>query len=42
MGLLELPTELFEEILHQAIKVRGIKRGLRLRLVSSKRIPLTF
>jgi len=35
MALLLLPTELFESILEQAIVVRGIKRGLRLRLVNS-------
>jgi hypothetical protein len=36
MGLQQLTTELFEDVLQQAIKVCGIKRGLRLRLVASK------
>ena len=35
MNLLLLPTELFEGILNHAIICRGIKRGLRLRLVNS-------
>ncbi|KAH8731803.1 ankyrin repeat-containing domain protein [Phaeosphaeriaceae sp. PMI808] len=34
MGLLELPTELFEHIIHDAIQIRGLKRGMRLRLVN--------
>jgi hypothetical protein len=36
MRLLELPTELFEKILHDAFVVRGLKRGMRLRLVNSE------
>lgn len=39
MGILELPLELFQEILYHAIQIRGIKRGLRLRLINSKYIP---
>jgi hypothetical protein len=39
MGLLALPTELFENILHDAFKARGLKRGMRLRLVNSKLCP---
>jgi hypothetical protein len=35
MQLLDLPLELFQEILSHAIVVRGLKRGLRLRLVNS-------
>ncbi|KAK7976634.1 hypothetical protein PG989_015097 [Apiospora arundinis] len=31
--VLDLPTELIHEILEHAIRVRGVKRGLRLRLV---------
>ena len=36
MHLLDLPTEVLEEVIHQAVVARGIKRGLRLRLVHSK------
>lgn len=36
MHLLDLPVELLHEILGWAILVRGIKRGLRLRLVNSR------
>lgn len=36
MELLGLPTEVFEAILFYAIVGRGIKRGVRLRLVNSK------
>jgi hypothetical protein len=35
MGLLDLPIEIFRIILVEAIRVRGLKRALRLRLVSS-------
>jgi hypothetical protein len=42
MDLVHLPTELFEAILHQAIIMRGIRRGLRLRLVSSAYLPTHF
>jgi hypothetical protein len=35
MELTQLPIELFQEILRHAIVVRGIKRGLRLRLLNS-------
>ncbi|KAF2867228.1 ankyrin repeat-containing domain protein [Massariosphaeria phaeospora] len=35
MELLGLPTEIFQDILHQAIVARGIKRGVRLRLVNN-------
>ncbi|KAF1971959.1 hypothetical protein BU23DRAFT_569453 [Bimuria novae-zelandiae CBS 107.79] len=34
MELLDLPAELLEQIFHDAIIIRGIGRGLRLRLVS--------
>lgn len=34
-GLLDLPIEVFEQILYRAIQVRGLKRGMRLRLVNS-------
>lgn len=36
MHILDLPVELLHEILGWAILVRGIKRGLRLRLVNSR------
>jgi hypothetical protein len=36
MYLSNLPTEILEDVIHQAIVTRGIKRGLRLRLVNSK------
>jgi hypothetical protein len=36
--LLSLPTEIFERILYHAIRIRGLKRGLRLRLVNSQYI----
>jgi hypothetical protein len=36
MKLLDLPTELFEKILHDAFQARGLKRGMRLRLVNSE------
>jgi hypothetical protein len=36
MKLLDLPLELFREILVRAVIARGIKRGLRLRLVNRK------
>jgi len=36
MTLLELPGELFDTILHFAINARGLKRGLRLRLINRK------
>jgi hypothetical protein len=39
MKLEQLPMELFEAILHQAIVCRGIRRGLRLRLVNSAFLP---
>jgi hypothetical protein len=35
MELLQLPLELVLEVLIQAVAVRGLKRGLRLRLVCS-------
>jgi hypothetical protein len=35
MRLLDLPLELLHEILGWAFQIRGIKRGLRLRLVNS-------
>lgn len=35
MGLTELPSELLKMILVEAVQLRGIKRALRLRLVSS-------
>jgi hypothetical protein len=35
MGLLELPPEILRSIIIQAVTVRGVKRGLRLRLVNS-------
>jgi hypothetical protein len=38
MLLLSLPTEILERILYHAIQVRGLKRGLRLRLVDSQYI----
>jgi hypothetical protein len=34
IGLLDLPLELFQRIIRDAIVIRGIARGLRLRLVS--------
>lgn len=34
MQVLDLPREIFDQILAQAILSRGLKRGLRLRLVS--------
>ncbi|KAF2709937.1 ankyrin [Pleomassaria siparia CBS 279.74] len=34
MLLLDFPTEILDEILHQAILARGVQRGLRLRLVN--------
>jgi hypothetical protein len=34
MNILDLPLELLQEILIQAIEVRGLKRGFRLRLVN--------
>lgn len=37
MGFADLPTELLQNILNHAITVRGIKRGMRLRLVNSRR-----
>ena len=40
MLLLELPAELFQKILVQAILARGVKRGLRLKLVCSKFVHL--
>jgi hypothetical protein len=36
MSLSSLPLELLREILGWAIQVRGVKRGVRLRLVNSK------
>lgn len=36
MGLADLPKELLQDILHHAVLDRGLKRGMRLRLVSSK------
>ncbi|KAF1969321.1 ankyrin [Bimuria novae-zelandiae CBS 107.79] len=36
MGFAELPKELLQVILHYAIILRGIKRGMRLRLVSKR------
>jgi hypothetical protein len=36
MSLSNLPLELLREILGWAIQVRGVKRGVRLRLVNSK------
>jgi hypothetical protein len=39
MNLIQLPTELFEAILHKAMVLRGLKRGLRLRLVNSAFLP---
>ncbi|KAF2649141.1 ankyrin [Lophiostoma macrostomum CBS 122681] len=35
MHILDLPTEVSDEIIHQVVVSRGIKRGLRLRLVNS-------
>ena len=40
MHLLDLPTEVFEEVIHQAIVARGITRGLRLRIVNSQYISV--
>ena len=34
-GLLDLPAEIFKQILADAVKARGLKRALRLRLVNS-------
>ncbi|KAH7413616.1 ankyrin repeat-containing domain protein [Phaeosphaeria sp. MPI-PUGE-AT-0046c] len=34
MGLLDIPTELFDQILFEAFRVRGLKRGVRLMLVN--------
>ncbi|KAF2855906.1 hypothetical protein T440DRAFT_463253 [Plenodomus tracheiphilus IPT5] len=34
MNILNLPLELFHEILFKAVRLRGLKRGLRLRLVN--------
>jgi hypothetical protein len=36
MELLDLPLEILREILVHSVAVRGIKRGLRLRLVNRK------
>ena len=36
MDVYSLPLELFRAILAQAMLARGVKRALRLRLVSSK------
>ena len=36
MEFLDLPLEIIREILIHAVAVRGIKRGLRLRLVNRK------
>jgi hypothetical protein len=36
MRLLDLPLELLHEILRWAFQVRGVERGLRLRLVNSQ------
>lgn len=36
MRLLDLPPELMHEVLPHAVTVRGLKRGLRLRLVNRK------
>jgi hypothetical protein len=35
MRITDLPLELFHEILRRSIETRGLKRGLRLRLVNS-------
>jgi len=40
MEILDLPTEVFEAILGYCIVARGLKRGLRLRLVNSMVLPL--
>jgi hypothetical protein len=34
MNILDLPVELLQEILSDVIEMRGLKRGLRLRLVN--------
>ena len=36
MRILDLPLELIQDILHKAIQVRGLRRGVRLRLVNSR------
>lgn len=41
MPFANLPKELLQAILHHAIAVRGVKRGLRLRLVNSMYISST-
>jgi hypothetical protein len=35
MGILDLPSEIFQIILVEAVRIRGVKRALRLRLVNS-------
>jgi uncharacterized protein YjlB len=35
-NIMQLPLELFRQILKEAILVRGVKRALRLRLVNRK------
>ena len=39
--ILDLPLELFKSILAAAIRVRGLKRALRLRLVSRELSPMS-
>lgn len=41
MRVFDLPQELFELILCQSILARGVKRGLRLRLVNSPKYYVT-
>lgn len=36
MNLLDLPPEIVQNILIESVLVRGIERGVRLRLVNSK------
>ena len=42
MHIFDLPLELLHEILATSIQVRGLKRGLRLRLVNSKTLLVPF
>lgn len=39
MGLLDLPTEIFQIIVAESVRVRGCKRAMRLRLVNSMSEP---
>lgn len=38
LDLLDLPFEIFRIILAEAVRLRGLKRALRLRLVNSEHI----